>query len=191
MIIIVGDERWWLIMKEWMNINELAERTLIPDTTVRRYISKFSTYFFSKGGARSKRYEDSGVKVLIRIKQLYDDGFESDEVDRVLKKEFAVVVDGDNEQEQTAKPVTPTLATVEDIAKIMDALKQQQDFNKLLIDKLANQDKYIRESMEKRDNLLLESLRAIQDEKLAIAETTASNEGKDEKKPSFFSRIFK
>lgn len=179
-------------MKEWMNINELAERTLIPDTTVRRYISKFSTYFVSKGGARSKRYEDSGVKVLIRIKQLYDDGFESDEVDRVLRKDFAVVVDGDNEQEQAEKAVVPTLATVEDIAKIMDALKQQQDFNKLLIEKLAEQDRYIKESMEKRDKQLLDSLRAIQDEKLAIAESAASDETKkEEKKPSFFSRLFK
>ena len=177
-------------MKEWLNIQELAERTLVPDTTVRRYISKFSTYFVAKGGARSKRYEDSGVKVLIRIKQLYDDGLETDEVDRVLSQEFAVVMDGDKEQEESEKTVTPTLATVEDIAAIMDALKQQQDFNKLLIEKMAEQDRYIRNSMEKRDALLMESLRTIQDEKLAIAEAAASNEGKDEKKPSFFSRLF-
>ena len=177
-------------MKEWLNIQELAEQTLIPDTSCRRYISKFSTYFVAKGGARSKRYEDSGVKVLIRIKQLYDNGLESEEVDRVLRQEFAVVMDGDKEQEESAKTVTPTLATVEDIAAIMDALKQQQDFNKLLIEKMAEQDRYIRNSMEKRDALLMESLRTIQDEKMAIMESAASDEEKEDRKPSFFSRLF-
>ena len=178
-------------MKEWLNIQELAERTMIPDTTVRRYISKFNTYFVAKGGARSKRYEDSGVKVLLRIKQLYDNGYESDEVDNKLKKEFAVVMDGDNEQEQAEKVATPTLATVEDVAEIMDALKQQQDFNKLLIEKMAEQDRYMRESMEKRDKLLLESLRTIQAEKLAIEESAVSSEAKrDEGKSSFISRLF-
>ncbi len=177
-------------MKEWLNIQELADETSIPDTTCRRYISKFNSYFVSKGGARSKRYEDSGVKVLIRIKQLYDDGYESDGVDRFLRKEFAVVMDGDNEQEQAEKVATPTLATVEDIAEIMDALRKQEDFNKLLIERLAEQDRYIRNSMEKRDALLLESLKAIQEEKRAIAETAASEDKKDEKKPSFFSRLF-
>lgn len=172
-------------MTEWLNIQELADQTNIPDTTIRRYISKFSTFFIFKGGARSRRYEDTAVKVLIRIKQLYDNGHESEEVDNTLRKEFAVIIDGDKE-ETFEKASTPALATADDMAEIKEALKQQQDFNKLLIEKLVDQERYIKESLEKRDHLFLESIKAIQEEKRTLLETTST----EEKKPSFFKRFF-
>lgn len=172
-------------MNEWLNIQELAEQTNIPDTTIRRYISKFSNFFIHKGGARSRRYEDTAVKVLIRIKQLYDDGHESEEVDNTLRKEFAVVIDGDKEK-SFEKASTPALATADDMAEIKEALKQQQEFNKLLIEKLVDQERYIKESLEKRDHLFLESIKAIQEEKRALLETTST----DEKKAPFFKRFF-
>lgn len=171
-------------MREWLNIQELAHQTNIPDTTIRRYISKFSTFFIYKGGARSRRYEDTAVKVLIRIKQLYDDGHESEEVDNTLRNEFSVVIDGDNE-ESFEKASTPALATADDMAEIKEALKQQQEFNKLLIEKLADQERYIKETLEKRDHLFLESIKTIQEEK-ALLEAAST----EEKKPSFFNRLF-
>lgn len=172
-------------MREWLNIQELAYQTNIPDTTIRRYISKFSTFFIHKGGARSRRYEDTAVKVLIRIKQLYDDGHESEEVDNTLRSEFSVVIDGDTEKEPVARANTPALATAEDMAEIKRALKQQQDFNKLLIEKLADQERFIKETIEKRDHLFLESIKTIQEEK-ALLEAAST----EEKKPSFFNRLF-
>jgi len=169
----------------WLNINELAEQTNIPDTTIRRYITKFNTFFIHKGGARSRRYEDKAVKVLIRIKQLYDEGHESEEVDNVLRKEFAVVIDGDKVEEPFEKSSTPALATAEDMAEIKAALKQQQEFNKLLIEKLADQERYIKEVIEKKDHLLLESVKVIQEQK-SILESAATTE-----QVPFFKRLFK
>lgn len=171
-------------MKEWLNINELAEQTNIPDTTIRRYISKFSTFFIHKGGARSRRYEDKAVKVLIRIKQLYDEGHESEEVDNVLRREFAVVIDGDKGEELFEKSSTPALATAEDMAEIKEALKQQQEFNKLLIEKLAEQERYIKEVLENQDQLLLESVKVIQEQKSLLESATTTE------KVSFFKKLF-
>lgn len=175
-----------VVVTEWLNIQELADQTNIPDTTIRRYISKFGAFFIFKGGARSRRYEDTAVKVLIRIKQLYDNGHESEEVDNTLRKEFAVIIDGDKE-EPFEKTITPALATADDMAEIKEALKQQQEFNKLLIEKLVDQERYIKESLEKRDHLFLESIKAIQEEKRTLLEKTSPAE---EKKPSFFKRFF-
>lgn len=175
-------------MKEWLNINELSEQTLIPDTTVRRYIQKFPDFFTYKGGSRSRRYESSGIKVLKRIKNLYDQGYETDQVDEVLRQEFPVIVDGDTVADNTEKAYTPTLATVEDVAEIKDALKEQREFNKLLLEKLDNQERYIKESIEKRDQVLMETMRVMQEERKAIQETAST---KEEEKLSFWGKLFK
>ena len=177
-------------MKEWLSINELATRTNIADTTIRRYIAKFPDFFLSKGGSRSKRYEDSAIKILIRIKDLYDGGFESEAVESTLRTEFSTVVvvgeDGDTVEEKASAPVH-TLATADDINEIKEALKRQEEFNKLLIEKLNQQDTYIKESLQKRDQMLMESLRSVQEEKKILLEAAASRESQ---KPSFFSKWF-
>ena len=170
------------VMKEWLSIVELAEKTSIPDTTIRRYISKFPDFFIHKGGSRSKRYEDTAIKVLVRIKNLFDEGYETDLVESKLKNEFALIIDDNRVDEKTD---TAVLATSADLLEIKEALAEQKQFNKLLIEKLSNQETYIKESLEKRDRLLMESLRIIQEDKKARAEVAVTHE-----KPGFFRRIF-
>lgn len=185
------------IMKEWLSIKEISEKTNIPDPSVRRYIDKFGDFFTYKGGARSKRYEDTGVKVLLRIKQLYEEGYESDGIDGILRKEFAVIIDDDAVGETTEKAVTPTLATAEDMTEIRQALeeqrefnKQQQAFNQALIEKLNAQENYIKESLVKRDQALLEEMRHRLDEQKAVAELAATVELEKKTKSTFWSRLF-
>lgn len=182
-------------MSEWLTIADLADRTDIAESTVRRYLHRFSTFFDTKGGKRYKQYEVTAVRILVRVRELYDLGHESVEVRRILSTEYAMIIDGVSseikDEDTQENSVTPALATVEDVAEIKELLKQQQEFNKALLDKLNNQDLYIRESMNKRDALLVESLRTIQEEKRAMLETAASEDKRDEKKPSFFSRFFK
>jgi len=177
-------------VKEWFSINELAARTNIPDTTVRRYIGKFSDFFLAKGGTRSKKYEDSAVKILIRIKDLYDSGFETEAIESTLRTEFSTVVvvgeDGETVEEKPSAPMH-TLATADDINEIKAALKRQEEFNKLLFEKLNQQDTYIKESLQKRDQMLMDSLRSVQEEKKVLLEAAASRESQ---KSSFFSKLF-
>jgi DNA-binding transcriptional MerR regulator len=172
-------------VRQWLTITELAEQTNIPDTTIRRYIAKFPDFFTFKGGSRSRRYEDTAIKVLVRIKNLYDAGYETDQVDAFLRKEFAVIIDGDKEVEDNDK-ATPTLATAEDIADIKQALQQQQEFNKQLLEKLEQQERYIKESLEKRDRQLMESLKIMQEERKALIEAAATSK----ERASFWSRLF-
>lgn len=192
-------------MKEWYTIKELAEKTNIPDTTIRRYIDKFHDFFIFKGGSRSRRYEDTAVKILIRIKNLFDNGYESDDVDATLRNEFPMVttvVDGDNQVEHDN--AVPVLVTAEDLIELKQAQKEQQEMNRLLLEKmeaqeqfnkalleqLKNQEAYIRESLEKRDQLLMESIRSVQEEKKLLLEMAAAQEKENEKKKGFFARLF-
>jgi DNA-binding transcriptional MerR regulator len=183
-LVIGGNGGWWkvvIIVKEWLTVTELAEKTNIPDTTVRRYIGKFPDFFTYKGGSRSRRYEGISIKILVRIKNLFDSGFETEQVDAMLRNEFPMVVSGDDKQ-QEKESNTPALATGEDIAEIKDALKQQQEFNKLLLERLENRDK---EYYNKFDQIL----RMIQEEKQERLEIAATQEQEQQKK-GFFAKLF-
>lgn len=184
-------------LSKTLTISELAEKANIAESTVRRYLHNFRIFFNNLGGTRGKRYDESAVKVLVRIKNLFDQGFDTEKAISILSHEFTVVLDGENDEDKQEITDVPTFATSEDVAEIKAALAEQKVFNQLLMEKLTEQDRYIKESMNKRDKLLLESLRAIQSEKLEIAETAASEEmekvktGTPEKKRPFFLRLFK
>ena len=167
-------------MSEWYTINELADKTGIPDSTIRRYIAKFSDFFVVKGGTRSKRYEDTSVKVLLRIKDLYDKGYETEQTHNALLKDFPRIIDEELTEESSS---LPALATADDIAEIKQMLKAQQEFSNRLLDRLAKQEEYIKDSLERRDKALLQSITdSMENRKLLL-------EDKKEDK-TFWQRLF-
>lgn len=174
-------------MKEWYSITELAEKTEIPEPTLRRYITKFQPYFISKGGSRAKKYDSSAIDLLKRIKKLFDVGYETTGVAEVIKNEFPVIMSDKDLTETDQKPNLPTLATAEDMVEIKQALKDQQEFNKLLIQKLGEQERSFKEALESRDQLLLERLT----EKEEAKEGKEVAAGPAEEKKGFFRKLFR
>ncbi|MGM0875621.1 MAG: DUF3967 domain-containing protein [Bacillota bacterium] len=65
--------------------------------------------------------------------------------------------------------------------------EQQERFNKVLLDKLDQQQKYIEERFNKRDETLIQSLREVQETRKLIA---AAKEKEEESKKGFFQRLF-
>ena len=169
-----------MITKEWLTINELADKTGIPDSTIRRYIAKFSDFFVVKGGSRSKRYEDTAIKILLRIKDLYDKGLETDQTHNTLLKEFPRIVDHEAPEEQSN---LPALATSDDITEIKQMLKAQQEFSNRLLDRLSKQEHYIKESIERRDKELMQALTDSMTEKKLLLE--------NKEVKTFWQRLFK
>lgn len=174
------------MLKEYYSITELAEKTQIAESTARRYIANFPDFFMVQGGARSRRLESTAIKVLLRIKQLFDNGYETSQVDATLRNEFPMFVEGNKPEESEKK--APALATAEDMQEVKEVLKQQQEFNKLLMQKLEQQERYIKDSLESRDKQLMEALNTMQEERKALTEPAASKE--PEEKPSFFKKWF-
>lgn len=137
-------------MKEWLTINELASSTGIPDTTVRRYIAKFSVFFVSKGGSRGKRYESSGVAVLVQIKDLYEKGLETEQVANELSGNFPIII----KSEEPAK--LPAIATSDEITEVKQALVELKLSNDALLEALRERDEDIRRLLEESRTQLLE-----------------------------------
>lgn len=172
------------MVREFLTIAELAERADIPNSTCRRYLGTFEVFFLVKGGNRVKKYESQAVDILKRIKQLYDEGQDTNEIHNVLKKDFPLVINGDEQQEEDEETsMVSTLATSEDIVEIKRILEQQTQFNQMLLQKLEEQNNYIKESLERRDRQLLEALRESQQARIEAAPA-------EQKKPGFFARLF-
>jgi rRNA-processing protein FCF1 len=65
-------------------------------------------------------------------------------------------------------PLVPTKPSVEDMLnQLLEQNKKQEEFNKALLQKLDQQEHYIKESIEKRDRLFLESLKATREAAIA------------------------
>lgn len=172
---------------EWLTVSELAERTDIAESTVRRYLNNFEMFFNDKGGKRSKRYEEMAVKVLNRIRELYEKGFESVEVRRVLSEEFSLIIDGESSEvkreNKDDNAVTTAIATAEDVAAIRELLEEQRNFNKTLLELLHQQEIRMQQMVESQHLQVKEATSAI--------EKPEEIESEVPKRKSFFQRIFK
>lgn len=131
-------------MKEWLDVPQLVEQTNLPDSSVRRYLTKFKQFFTYKGGKRSRRYESSAIRVLLRIKALYDEGFETAEVTNTLVNEFPVVVDGEQTDADLNSNGLPALATAEDMTDLKEALAKHNELNRLLLQNQHDQNELIK-----------------------------------------------
>ncbi|MBD8016818.1 MerR family transcriptional regulator [Planococcus wigleyi] len=175
-------------IQEWYSIAELAEKTRISEPSLRRYITKFHPYFMSKGGNRAKKYDSTAIDVLLRIKKLYDAGYETIGVADVIKHEFPVIIN-DNKRDKTEESHSArALATTEDVTELKKVLTEvnqklakQEEFNALLIQKLEDQNRFIKEALENPPPLLLEK---------KTDEEEAAKPAKELKK-RFWSRLFK
>lgn len=167
-------------MDKWLAVSDIAKETNVPDSTCRRYISKFREFFVSKGGGRGKKYDSSSVKIIMRIQNLYADGYETDDIDHILRTEFGIVVNDDDE----ITPISSTLATVEDIqdiqvviaGEVQRALEQQKHE---FITLLKQQQQYIDNRLLHRDQQLMTAIREIQEQKQFALESEDYKKGFD------------
>jgi DNA-dependent RNA polymerase auxiliary subunit epsilon len=160
-------------MSKYLTIAELAEQADIPNSTCRRYLTSFESFFLVKGGSRLKKYEASAVDVLKRIKQLYEEGQDTNEIHNSLVNDFPLVVNGDEQEKNEQAATVPGLATSEDIAEIKKALDEQKQFNQTLLEKLEEQHLYYEKKFEelKHDREFVSSLKnSMEQRKIESAE---------------------
>ncbi|MCH4828149.1 MerR family transcriptional regulator [Planococcus halocryophilus] len=175
-------------MEEWYTVGELAEKTGIAEPTLRRYITKFHPYFVSKGGNRAKKYKGTAIPILVRIKALYDAGYETAGLADVIRREFPVIINDNKHSETEESQSAAVLATTEDVTELKKVLTEvnqklakQEEFNALLIQKLEDQNRFIKKALENPSPLFLEK---------KTDEEEAAKPAKESKK-GFWNRFFK
>ena len=108
-------------MNKWLSIAELSRQANIPDSTTRRYLTRFSAFFRYEDRSRGRRYHPDSLAVVVRIQTLYHAGSEANEIEEALVREFPINVDDDRE-ESAPLPVAP-YATKEDIGALYELIE--------------------------------------------------------------------
>lgn len=141
----------------WLSVVELAERANIPESTTRRYLTRFDMFFVSDGKVRGQKYHPDSIAILARIKSLYDSGSKSEDIMSVLASEFPMAHEVEEEVEKP--PSAPPYATKEDIdiikemiARMMAEIMAQREEIKRL-ESGFNQDELIRQVTELEERL--------------------------------------
>lgn len=133
-------------MEEWLSVIELSKILKIPETTVRRYLTNFEEYFRSEKIGRGKKYHPDSIELLRRIASLYDTDRETIEIKSILANEFAFTVE-DVEQGITTQPPPYDIS-----GKFDEFQQKQEEFNKKLLQQLYDQQQYIKELVENKNN---------------------------------------
>lgn len=95
-LVAVTDGRCMMNERRY-TLPELAREAGISESTARRYCKEFFNFLPGQKSGRIKTFKPECIQVLQRIKQLYDEGQETDQVREVLTQEFSQVVDLDRQ----------------------------------------------------------------------------------------------
>lgn len=150
-------------MEEWISVTQLSKTLEIPETTIRRYLNNFEEYFRWEQVGRGKKYHPSSVEILQRVAVLYDSDRGTAEIKKILADEYAFSVEEDGVEDITTNP------PAYDISGKLDEFQQkQEEFNKQLLQKLHEQQKYINELLENQGKDIQEAKRLSSGEERRI-----------------------
>ncbi|MED3932590.1 MerR family transcriptional regulator [Priestia megaterium] len=180
-------------MTKWLSVKELSEETSIPTSTIRRYIDKFQYSFIQKEDHRPKQYEAAAATVLLKIKQLYDEGCQAEEINEALQKEFSLTTSEDQAavsiEEAEDKEDTENTAEAADQP---EADGQQPTSPEQPVQPSPQQEPDTKQVLQEKDKQLIQSLRKSLREQQAISELVEASKESSVvgKKRSILKRLF-
>lgn len=175
---------------EWVTVTEASEKLNIPVETIRRYIRSHSVHLKIKKLHKKYYIHDESMTVIRRIRALYEQGKNVDEVEETLSASgipMTFTVENDNDE-------AVTVHVADELKEIKRALYEQQEFNRTLLAEFHKQSKHINKLVEvvTHDRKLFEQNREIlnsiiNDKHQAEIEVSAAEQ---QKKRGFFSKLF-
>ena len=174
-------------MTKWLSVKELSEETSIPTSTIRRYIDKFQYFFIQKENHRPKQYEAAAATVLLKIKQLYDEGCQAEEINEALQKEFSLTT-----SEDQAAVSLEEAEDKENTENTAEAADQQPTPPEQPVQPSPQQEPDTKQILQEKDKQLIQSLRKSLREQQAISELVEASKESSVvgKKRSILKRLF-
>mgnify|MGYP001373339704 CR=1 FL=1 len=139
---------------EVYTLTQISQITGIPAPTLTDYRNKFGEYIPTQGRGRKRKYEKQAIVVFRFIKEKYEDGFEKEQIENLLIKNFDRNIDVDNEEyevelmQQPPGEVSPNVSA----AMLLNALESFEEYRKQdLIEKQALKEEviHLRKELEK------------------------------------------
>lgn len=160
----------WLlnnIEKAYFN-HEVAKMLDIGESTLRKWCIALEKngYNFVKGSKDSRAFTERDINVLRTFKMFLNEKKRNrDEAAKAVIEMY-----GNTQGNERTTPVLyendPSIKDLQEkVDKLLEMNNKQHEFNIKLLERLEQQNQYINELIEKRDRLLLESIRNSQNEK--------------------------
>lgn len=153
--------------------HEIAKVLGIGESTLRKWCLELEKngYEFVKGAKDSRAFLEHDLQALTYFKQLTKN-------EKIAQEKAAQsVVEKYSRSRGNEKTLPVPLEKVysfehfeKTINQLLEHSKRQEEFNIALLQKLEQQEYYIKESLEKRDRILLESIRSTQEQVAAAQE---------------------
>lgn len=181
-------------------IEDLSQILYVKDSTVRKYCALLAKqgYKFHVHPNGSRIFSSKDVQVLRKLIELKNQpGVSLENAVATIAK--ATQNEEDIEDIEVAEDIEDASDTTDvDIYKKHEVLtnefrdfkEQQMKFQTELLKRLDKQEDYIKQSIDRRDKLLIESIRQIQESKQETAAATQiSEEETKRKKKGFFTKL--
>jgi hemerythrin-like domain-containing protein len=165
--------------------HEAARILNLGESTLRKYCIELEQngYTFIKGSMDSRAFTDLDLEALNYFVHLYKSKKHTRKEAALLTVKKFKTEGGNEGTTPIPKDESRSNNNLEQMMKeLLEHTKKQEEFNKALLQRLEVQEKYIKESLDKRDQILLETIRSAQEEKAAALE---------KKKTPWIKRIFK
>lgn len=184
--------------KDYFTVSEIENKIKIPHQTIRRYMKIHGHYLIMKKSHRSFLVHEKSIEVLNTIRSLYSEGKTSKQVDDYfMNNGFPLNLDSEKNHGLVSDvvPVGVLQELKSDLHIFHEKLNKQEEFNRLLLEKIVEQNekietqqKYIDEKLTRRDELLIKSMREILETKSLDAPV---EEQQNEKKKKWYQLLFK
>jgi DNA-binding transcriptional MerR regulator len=190
-----------MMAKNVYTTKEVADNLGIVTSTLRKWClmvenERIGDYKFERNLKDQRVFYDYDMLALRQVKKLTtEDGILLEDAVksvadklRAQKEIRASVIE---EEEEVIAPSPDIQAKIDKLLEYIERqderFDQQERFNRELLSKLDDQQKYIQESLKARDEQLMIAIRETQETKRLIA---AAEEAKPEPKKGFFARLF-
>lgn len=164
-----------------LTVKEVGEVIQEKSNIIRNWMREFKDYIpLEKATNGYNLFDEEALRVMREIKALH----------REQNYSIAQIKHYFDSGGEVFKPVDRNEMIENELKKIREEFELQRQFNKRLLEKLDEQQKFIDQRLVERDHKLMEYIRDRQEE--TRKEIASGNENeKVEKSGSFFKRLFK
>lgn len=181
-------------MEEY-STKDIAKLAGLAESTVRKYaqLLEKNDYRFVRNVNGNRIFTELDIKIFLELKATPKEEKSIEEIASDIAGTYTAKAvtskeeKSDDIQSNQESELDMLAILIKKVDELTDMSQQQINFNKELVNKLDQQQKYIDERLEQRDKKLMESIRLLQEEKQARLEMAATQE---EKKKGFFARLF-
>lgn len=159
---------------DWLTLADTSKKLDIPYNSLARYVSRHSQHLKIKKEHTAILVHSDSFDTLKTIRELYEKRYTQKIVDQeLLGRGIPITVEV--EDENAIQTLSATLQGMKtELETLRKRSEQQEKFNQELLIGLEKQQQYIDERLEKRDRLLMESLKESMDARRELAATKKS-----------------